>query len=69
MADNLRKRKRAAISCILCRKRKIRCNRETPCSNCVRSKNAACVYEADVPTRVTPTGTAPLQPRPAEPPV
>ena len=32
-------------SCSLCRRRKIRCNRETPCSNCVRSRNETCVYE------------------------
>ena len=32
-------------SCSLCRRRKIRCNRETPCSNCLRSRNADCVYE------------------------
>ena len=32
-------------SCSLCRRRKLRCNRETPCGNCVRSKNATCVYE------------------------
>lgn len=25
----------------------MRCNRETPCSNCVRSKNEACVYESN----------------------
>ena len=31
-------------SCVLCRRRKIRCNRETPCSNCTKSKNATCVY-------------------------
>jgi hypothetical protein len=37
--------KRACRSCSLCRRRKLRCNRETPCSNCVRSKNATCVYE------------------------
>lgn len=29
----------------MCRKRKIKCNRETPCSNCVRSRTATCVYE------------------------
>ncbi|KAK5451414.1 hypothetical protein LTS15_008178 [Exophiala xenobiotica] len=34
-----RRRKRPAA------KRKIRCNRELPCNNCLRSKNAACVYE------------------------
>lgn len=32
-------------SCSLCRRRKVRCNRETPCSNCVRCRNEACVYE------------------------
>lgn len=32
-------------SCSLCRRRKIRCNRETPCSNCLRSKHNTCVYE------------------------
>ncbi|KAH7129501.1 hypothetical protein B0J13DRAFT_509852 [Dactylonectria estremocensis] len=44
-----RRRRRPAISCALCRKRKIRCNRETPCSNCVRSKNEHCVYENPPP--------------------
>lgn len=32
-------------SCTLCRRRKVRCNRETPCSNCMRSKTGSCVYE------------------------
>jgi hypothetical protein len=32
-------------SCSLCRRRKIRCNRERPCSNCLRSRSEACVYE------------------------
>jgi hypothetical protein len=31
---------------LLCRKRKIRCNQESPCSNCVRAKNENCVYES-----------------------
>ncbi|KAH7123039.1 putative Zn(II)2Cys6 transcription factor [Dactylonectria macrodidyma] len=44
-----RRRKRPAISCALCRKRKIRCNREIPCSNCVRSKNEQCIYETPPP--------------------
>ncbi|KAK4235373.1 hypothetical protein C8A03DRAFT_46488 [Achaetomium macrosporum] len=39
-----RRRRRPAVSCILCRKRKIKCNRGTPCSNCMRSKNATCIY-------------------------
>lgn len=32
-------------SCVLCRRRKIKCNRENPCSNCVRSRTATCIYE------------------------
>ncbi|KFY95849.1 hypothetical protein V498_03088 [Pseudogymnoascus sp. VKM F-4517 (FW-2822)] len=32
-------------SCALCKRRKIRCNREMPCSNCQRSRNGTCVYE------------------------
>lgn len=35
-------------SCALCRKRKIRCNRETPCSNCIRSKTISCTYETQI---------------------
>ncbi|KAK4166276.1 hypothetical protein QBC43DRAFT_314364 [Cladorrhinum sp. PSN259] len=48
-----KRRRRPAVSCILCRQRKIRCNRESPCNNCLRSKNAECVYrdtsKADLP--------------------
>lgn len=35
-------------SCVLCRRRKIRCNREMPCSNCMRSKTGSCVYETQL---------------------
>ncbi|EED20220.1 conserved hypothetical protein [Talaromyces stipitatus ATCC 10500] len=45
MAGAEGRRRRPAVSCILCRRRKIRCNRETPCSNCVRSRSATCIYE------------------------
>ncbi|UPK94791.1 hypothetical protein LCI18_005726 [Fusarium solani-melongenae] len=45
MSEPERRRRRPAVSCSLCRKRKIRCNREVPCSNCVRSRNDACIYE------------------------
>ncbi|KAL3462228.1 hypothetical protein BJX64DRAFT_277308 [Aspergillus heterothallicus] len=40
-----RRRRRPAVSCTLCRRRKIRCNRESPCSNCVKSKTEPCVYD------------------------
>ncbi|KAI8960882.1 putative C6 transcription factor [Daldinia sp. FL1419] len=45
MAEPERRRRRPPISCVLCRRRKIRCNRESPCSNCIRSKTSNCVYE------------------------
>lgn len=31
-------------SCILCRRRKIKCDQKTPCGNCTKSKNSTCVY-------------------------
>ncbi|KAL4793739.1 hypothetical protein BDV19DRAFT_379966 [Aspergillus venezuelensis] len=46
-----RRRRRPAVSCALCRRRKIRCNRESPCNNCLKSKSIQCVYENDVPSR------------------
>lgn len=35
-------------SCALCRRKKIRCNRETPCSNCIRFKTESCTYETQI---------------------
>ncbi|KAL4747316.1 hypothetical protein BDW72DRAFT_206607 [Aspergillus terricola var. indicus] len=40
-----KQRRRPKVSCILCRTRKIKCNRERPCSNCLRSRTGTCVYE------------------------
>ncbi|KAJ5110451.1 hypothetical protein N7532_000986 [Penicillium argentinense] len=40
-----RRRRRPPVACELCRRRKIKCNREAPCSNCRRSKNATCIYK------------------------
>lgn len=37
-------------SCLQCRKRKIKCDRKFPCSNCVRS-NAECVFRDSIPSR------------------
>ncbi|KAL2854505.1 hypothetical protein BJY01DRAFT_257922 [Aspergillus pseudoustus] len=41
-----KQRRRPTVSCTLCRKRKIRCNRERPCSNCLRSRSGTCIYES-----------------------
>ncbi|KAI6707966.1 hypothetical protein PZA11_003223 [Diplocarpon coronariae] len=41
-----RKRKRIVISCTECHRRKQKCDRQSPCSNCVaRSKQSLCHYE------------------------
>ncbi|KAK2629222.1 hypothetical protein QTJ16_000042 [Diplocarpon rosae] len=41
-----RKRKRIVISCTECHRRKQKCDRQSPCSNCVaRSKQSLCQYE------------------------
>lgn len=38
-------------SCIPCRKRKIRCDKQLPCSNCTKSRNATCLYKDDPRTQ------------------
>lgn len=38
--DPPRKRNRAALSCVACRERKIKCNRQVPCDQCVRRGDA-----------------------------
>jgi hypothetical protein len=61
-----RRSRRPAISCTLCHKRKIRCNRAKPCSSCLRSKSGAagCVYESAMSHHPTPSNVEPLQVQP-----
>ncbi|KAI1928722.1 hypothetical protein LOZ65_001902 [Ophidiomyces ophidiicola] len=41
----VRKRHRLAISCSRCRRLKVKCDRQTPCSHCIRSKRTEeCTY-------------------------
>ena len=40
-----RRRNRPALSCIQCRTRKIRCDRNEPCASCMKSKIVNCTYE------------------------
>jgi Fungal Zn(2)-Cys(6) binuclear cluster domain len=40
----LRKRRRPALSCVECRRRKIKCDRNEPCNYCKRSPSITCVY-------------------------
>ncbi len=39
-----RKRRRPALSCEQCRRRKIKCDRTYPCGQCLQSKAAVCTY-------------------------
>ncbi|KAK1760644.1 fungal-specific transcription factor domain-containing protein [Echria macrotheca] len=46
-----RKRRRTVISCTECHRRKQKCDRNLPCTNCVsRGKQGACRYETGAPT-------------------
>ncbi|RAH85809.1 hypothetical protein BO86DRAFT_445652 [Aspergillus japonicus CBS 114.51] len=46
MIGPARRRRRPAVSCSLCRRRKIKCDRQLPCSHCTRSGNeATCEYD------------------------
>lgn len=38
------KRRRPAHSCVECRRRKVRCDRANPCSQCVRHHEPSCTY-------------------------
>jgi hypothetical protein len=40
-----RRRARPALSCIQCRSRKIRCDRNDPCASCIKAKIVNCTYE------------------------
>ncbi|OTA88870.1 hypothetical protein M434DRAFT_34661 [Hypoxylon sp. CO27-5] len=60
-----RRRRRPALSCVSCRRSKIRCDRNLPCGNCVRSKHKTCVYEPQGPPRqsdISSVAVGPLQP-------
>ncbi|KAH8591282.1 hypothetical protein B0O99DRAFT_598148 [Bisporella sp. PMI_857] len=47
----IRKRRRPALSCVECRRRKIKCDRNHPCNHCKSSKIPVCTYK-DVHTSV-----------------
>lgn len=45
--DPPRKRRRPALSCAECRRRKIKCDRNVPCSPCKLSKSTTCTYSPE----------------------
>jgi Fungal Zn(2)-Cys(6) binuclear cluster domain len=42
-----RKRRRPALACFECRRKKIKCDRNNPCRQCTQNKSAKCVYGPD----------------------
>ena len=43
-----KKRRRPPLACEACRRRKVKCDRKSPCDNCVRTKRAShCTYVLD----------------------
>lgn len=45
MENVVRKRMRSTKVCDFCKKRKVKCNRESPCSTCIQYNNRNCHYE------------------------
>ncbi len=46
--SRIEKRQREALACLLCRDRKLKCDKKSPCNTCVKRKDeASCVYRAD----------------------
>ncbi len=54
-----RRRRRPAHSCVECRRRKVKCDRNQPCNNCSgRRRHATCIYNINATTgNVTPIST------------
>jgi hypothetical protein len=46
-----KKHRRPALSCIQCRRRKVKCDRNVPCNRCIQAKNVPCVYDPEAPAR------------------
>jgi hypothetical protein len=51
VAPEPRKRRRPPLSCVQCRRRKVKCDRNLPCNRCIQSKDTLCVYDPETPTR------------------
>lgn len=51
------RRRRPALSCVQCRRRKIRCDQKRPsCSQCERSKDILCIYKPIPPSAALQNG-------------
>jgi hypothetical protein len=49
--SNPRKRPRPVVSCLRCRDKKLKCDRSSPCENCVKAQTAdTCMYQRGLNT-------------------
>lgn len=48
-----RKRRRPALACTSCRRRKVKCDRNSPCGQCTQRNSALCTYTEDDRTTIT----------------
>ncbi|GME81938.1 unnamed protein product [Ambrosiozyma monospora] len=56
----LRKRSRNSFVCSNCKKKKIKCDRQSPCSNCVKSKiQSSCIYQNPIKKPHIPSQQSP----------
>ena len=62
-----RKRRRPALSCVECRRRKIKCDRNVPCAQCTQSKSAVCTYKDGCPGPSDSHTTKPASHTPSAP--
>lgn len=53
-----RRRRRPALSCEQCRRRKMKCDRSDPCAQCVQARNRQCTYSSQ-PLTPSATGDTP----------
>ncbi|GAP86258.1 putative C6 zinc finger domain-containing protein [Rosellinia necatrix] len=71
MEEQPRRRRRPALSCLACRRRKLKCDRANPCARCVLA-NTNCTYRAAANeaavVRVQGGGPTTLSPRASPPP-
>jgi hypothetical protein len=42
--ESIKKRQRPALSCVECRRRKVKCDRNSPCGQCRAHKSTVCTY-------------------------
>lgn len=66
LARPVKKRRRPALACEQCRRRKVRCDRGSPCTTCVQTGNKTCSYAAPPRPHAVPGPPRRIRPTPPE---